>query len=240
MTENSLLREFQSTLEERLQSDFRFLRSLIKHNGERGRLVEVAFQRILERHLPEGFGLVTGFAIDQHGSLSKQIDLMVYRKDHTPFLLNDVVSVLPIEGVVAAIETKSKLRMKEFQDARVKARSLIDLDRSAVLASTKSSQFSLGGNDVTQAGPPFICASIESADTAEILRSLKGQNIEPMFISMDGKCLLNGIGPSGVTGWCHAVDLPASCFVLLIEMIVTRSEMPIIDFSKYMKVRPTV
>ncbi len=233
------LRQFQVSLEKRLQSDLGFLRSLIEHNGERGRLVEVAFQRVLERHLPDGFGIVTGFAIDHNGNLSKQIDLIIYRKDHTPFLLNDVVSVIPVEGILIAIEVKSMLNKESFDDAREKARSVIELDRTAVLQSSRERVFSIDDADTTQSGPPFICVSLESVNTQNLEQSLRGQTIEPLFISMDGKCLVNGVGPSGITGWQYRVDHPASFFVLMVEMILTRSEMPTIDFSKYLKVMPT-
>ena len=232
-----LLRQYQETLERKLSADIDFARSLIKHQGERGRVVELMFKSLLECHLPESFGVTTGFAIDQHSNLSKQLDLVVYDKSHCPFLFNQGVAILPVEAVILAVEVKTKLNKAEFNKSRETARSILKLDRSAYVTRTSRtpSPFEDGqGRHM----PLLLVASLDSVDTKELFNSVKGQLIEPIFISMDGRCLLNGIGPSGTTQWEFKIDYPAAMFVLLASMLVTQSRIPPIDVSKYLKVLP--
>jgi len=234
---SAIFSDYQKLLEQKLSADMDFARSLVKHNGERGRIVELVFKKVLERHLPEAFGVTTGFAIDQHSQLSKQLDLIVYDKSKCFFFFNEGVSVLPVEAVILIIEVKTKLTKTEFEDTREKARSLLQLDRSAYVP-----QPYLPASPMTDAEgrhiPLCIGVSLTSVDTRDLLESISGEVIEPVFVSMDGKCLMNGHGPSGNPAWVHEVDYPAAMFVLFASMMTSQARMLPIDVTKYLKVNP--
>ncbi|UWR50118.1 DUF6602 domain-containing protein [Phaeobacter inhibens] len=232
------MQEYQKNLNERVLADIKFAQSLIRHNGERGRVLELTFQKLLERHLPEAYGVTTGFAIDQKGDLSKQLDIIVYSKSHCPFFFNEGISVLPVEAVILAVEVKSKLDTREFQDVRRKARSVIDLDRSAVIAKPGEPSSPMNANDGLHM-PLILGVSLESVDTTKLLAAQSGEVIEPVFISMDGRCLMRGAGPDRKIKWVHQIDDPAASFVLFSTMMVTQSILRPIDVTKYLKVMPS-
>lgn len=229
--------EYQKLLEEKLIAELNFARSLVAHSGERGRIVELTMQKFLEQHLPEAFGITTGFAIDHKGQLSKQIDLIVYSKSQCPFFFNEGISVLPVEAVILAVEVKTKMDRREFEDTRQKARSLIGLDRSAILPSNSDRVNPMAGSDGFHM-PLVLGVSLDSVDMKELIKSFSGEEIEPIFISMDGNCLMNGVGPSGRPQWEYKIDYPAAMFVLMSTMMVTQSNLATIDISKYLKVLP--
>jgi hypothetical protein len=235
--ETNILRDFQKQLETKISVEMDFARSLIKHNGERGRMVELVFQKLLEKHLPEGFGTVTGFAVDQNGSLSKQIDLIIYDKSTSPFLMNDGVSVLPVEAVISAIEVKTKLDKAAFEDTREKARSLMALERSAYVLQEYPVTTPFNERDGRHL-PLFIGVSLDAVDMKKLLSQFKGQEIEPLFVSMDGRCLLNGVHPDGSMKWTYEVDNPGAMFILLASMMTSQARMVPIDFTKYLNAMP--
>ncbi|MFS4582702.1 DUF6602 domain-containing protein [Phaeobacter sp. C3_T13_0] len=235
--EQNPFENYQQLLEQKLSADMSFARSLVEHNGERGRLVELVFKKVLEQHLPEAFGVTTGFVIDQHGKLSRQLDLIVYSKATCPFFFNDGLSVIPVEALILAVEVKTKMTLREFQDTREKARSVMNLDRTAYVPQPYIISGATSGKDGRHV-PLIIGVSLDSVDTRQLLSSGTGEVIEPVFLSMDGRCLLNGVGPSGGVSWTHEVNYPAAMFVLLASMMTTQAQMVPIDITKYLKVRP--
>jgi len=231
------LSDYQKLLEQKLSADMDYARSLVKHNGERGRIVELVFKKVLERHLPEAFGVTTGFAIDQHSQLSKQLDLIVYDKSKCPFFYNEGVSVLPVEAVILTIEVKTTLNKRAFDDTREKARSLLDLDRSAIIPQQqlfRGPYSDKNGHHI----PMCLGVSLDAVDTKELLAGVPGEEIEPLFVSMDCKCLINGSNPDGSVGWTYELDYPAAMFVLLASMMTSQAQMLPIDVTKYIKVNP--
>ncbi len=237
MSQKTHFDDYQRRLNDRLLADVKFAQSLVRHNGERGRILELTFQKLLERHLPEAFGLTTGFAIDHKGNISKQLDIIVYSKSHCPFFFNEGISVLPVEAVILAVEVKTKLDAREFEDVRKKARSVIELDRSAIVPQVRAPESPMNAEDGLHM-PLFLGVSLESVDTKKLLASQSGQIIEPVFISMDGRCLMRGIGPDHSVRWVHEIDDPAASFVLFSTMMVTQTVLRPIDVSKYIKVLP--
>ena len=200
-------------------------------------MVELVFQKLLEKHLPEGFGTITGFAVDQHGKLSKQIDIIVYDKSTSPFLLNDGVSVLPVEAVISAIEVKTKLDKAAFEDTREKARSLLALERSAYVTQEFPVTTPFNQRDGKHL-PLFVGVSLDAIDTETLLSQYTGEEIEPVFVSMDGRCLLRGIHPDGSVGWTYEIENPGAMFILLASMLTSQARMVPIDFTKYLSSKP--
>lgn len=231
--------EYQSLLEFKLDAEVNYVRSLIEHRGERGRLVENVLKRILENHLPETFGVKTGFAIDQHGVKSKQLDLIIYDKAKCFFLLDEDVAALPVEAVILVIEVKSDMNSNEFLDVLRKAESVSSLDRSAYVPQAvviKGPHTDLNGRH----RPIFLGVSLNCVDPNRLLvkaAEIGCTTIDATFISMDGKCLVNQVNHDGEVGWGTKTDYPASALVLLVTMIATQAIMVPIDITKYLKIK---
>lgn len=99
----------------------------IGHPGEAGRAREGVLRRFLRRLCPPGMGLDTGFVIDGSGSVSGQVDLVLYRNDYYPIFEIGGIKHFPVESVVAVFEIKAstdsenKLRSALRQIESVKA-----------------------------------------------------------------------------------------------------------------------
>lgn len=89
----------------------------ISHPGEGGRAREVVVHRFLADLLPPDFGIDSGFVIDAIGGRSRQVDVVVFRRDRAPILDIGGVKHFMIESVVAAIEIKASARSRSVLQA---------------------------------------------------------------------------------------------------------------------------
>ena len=96
----------------------------IKHPGEAGRAREDIIRRFLRRFVPAGIGIDTGFVVDMHGGISKQIDIVLYRNDYHPVLEIGGVKYFLVESVEAVIQVKAVL------DSHAKLEAALDNIRS--------------------------------------------------------------------------------------------------------------
>ena len=107
------------------------LTKAITHPGESGRAREQILASFLRRLLPSDFSLSTGFVIDAHGSISRQIDLVIYRTGYHPVMNIGGVKYFIIESVAAVIEMKASIRSVErLRQALENIRSVKILDRT--------------------------------------------------------------------------------------------------------------
>ncbi|MCA9500532.1 MAG: hypothetical protein KC588_15170 [Nitrospira sp.] len=70
--------------------------------------------------------MTSGRSFDRKGNRSRELDVIIYNKNF-PVLQIGTDSLVPIEGVVAAFETKSTLTAAELRDAFKKCLSLAKL-----------------------------------------------------------------------------------------------------------------
>jgi hypothetical protein len=85
-------------------------RSLLKHHGEKGRVVESVVKSALRAVLPRRYNLGTGFVITASGHSTSQLDLVIYDEFYnSPILLDGGVGIFPIECVYGTVEVKSCL-----------------------------------------------------------------------------------------------------------------------------------
>lgn len=78
------------------------------HWGEDGRYKEIILSHVLRQHLPKGVSVGTGFVIN-NGSITKQIDAIVYRDDYPILFKQDDFVIVPAECVLGIIEVKSRV-----------------------------------------------------------------------------------------------------------------------------------
>lgn len=228
----AIVDKHQILLEKRVQAQLQSARALIPHNGERGRAVEDVIRNLLLEHLPEAYGVTTGFAMDCHGELSKQLDLIVFNKLQCPFILKGPADILPSEAVIFAIEVKTKMTKEAFLDVISKAKSIEALDRT----STVPQPFYLTGPTTDKTGkhmPLFLGVSETSQDTKDLKALVTGSGNPCNLVSLDGKILFPAFGPNKNARWLYEYDRPATMLVNFAIGIATQSQMPVIDFHKY-------
>lgn len=104
-----------------LENEGRYFSSLSDHQGEKGRLNETHLKATLRRHLPEKFGLGTGFIVSSKTINNKdnpQIDIVIYDKvTNAPLYQSEAFGVFPVESVYGYIEVKTTLTKSELASA---------------------------------------------------------------------------------------------------------------------------
>ena len=93
---------------QQVTDEFDFAKS-IQHSGESGRAREAMLRTFLERVMPMDFGIDTGFVLDAANGISKQIDIVVYRKSRAPILEVGGIKHFMVESVAAVIEVKATI-----------------------------------------------------------------------------------------------------------------------------------
>lgn len=80
----------------------------LTHPGEAGRAREETVRRYIRKFIPDTFAVATGFVMDVHGNVSKQVDIVVYRSDYSPVLDVGGIKHFFVESVAAVIENKAQ------------------------------------------------------------------------------------------------------------------------------------
>lgn len=130
--DNELTKLFDS-LQRRLNMGLSTCRRAIDHPTAKGESSEIIWLKILQKHLPHRYQADSAFVVDSKGSISDQIDIVIYDRQYTPILYNqDNQRVLPAESVYAVFEVKQKLNKRNLEYAGQKAASVRRLKRTSV------------------------------------------------------------------------------------------------------------
>jgi hypothetical protein len=103
----------------------------IRHPGESGRARENIVADALRRYVPDSYGVSTGFVIDGVGGISRQQDVVIYRRGYHPIFRVGGIDHFMIESVVAVIQNKATAASRELLvDALDTIASVKALDRT--------------------------------------------------------------------------------------------------------------
>lgn len=120
----------------------------IKHPGESGRAREQIISSYLRKLVPREYGIDTGFVVDAHGSISRQIDVVIYRTGYHPVFEIGGIKHFMVECVVAVLENKASIGSRDKLQAAIEnIASVKALDR----ANGGTNYLIVGG----QHGPPL-------------------------------------------------------------------------------------
>lgn len=98
-------------LQSQMQAQLATNRDFIPHPGSKGDSLEATWIEWLRKYLPNRYCVDKAFVIDSEGSLSDQMDLVIYDQQYTPFVLTqNGVHYVPAEGVYAVFEVKPDLK----------------------------------------------------------------------------------------------------------------------------------
>jgi hypothetical protein len=113
-------------------------REFILHPGSKGDSLENVWIEWLRKYLPNRYCVDKAIIIDSNGSLSHQIDLVIYDQQYTPFVFTqNGIHYIPAEGVYAVFEVKPDLQGNVsddnfFEYAGKKIESVRSLKRTSV------------------------------------------------------------------------------------------------------------
>ena len=94
-----------------------------------GGAIEQATRNAFKRLLSHGLEIGSGCVIDSYGRTSRQMDIVIYESLAPVFCINDhpETTYYPYEGLVSVGEIKSKVGVKELEDALAKTDSIKSL-----------------------------------------------------------------------------------------------------------------
>jgi len=98
------------------------------HAGSIGGIREAVIRNFLREVVPSIFEIGSGQLVDSVGRRSRQIDIVISRRDVVSFALPGGTKLYPVESVVATCEVKSSLRSNTVKDALDNAFSVGELD----------------------------------------------------------------------------------------------------------------
>ncbi len=120
--------DLQNQMAEKLSTNKR----AILNPGAKGEASEINWIEWLHTYLPSRYHVGKACIIDSRGSLSEQIDAVIYDQQYTPFVFNqDGAKYIPAEGVYAVFEVKQKLDKWNIEYAGQKAESVRNLFRTS-------------------------------------------------------------------------------------------------------------
>jgi hypothetical protein len=129
---------------ESMMAEFNRLRASLTHSGARGDAAEEIVRQFLVDALPASLGVAVGQVVDSHGKFSGESDVIIYNAVRTPMLFKSAQGgryTVPIEGVVAVIEVKSRLRRQDLPQFVDHARRLKSLERLAYFEQAKAPSY---------------------------------------------------------------------------------------------------
>lgn len=101
---------------------------LLKHGGELGDAREALIGGVLSRIVPSAYDTGSGEIVDSYGGRSRQIDIVISRRDAPSLLLPSGSRLYLVESVVATIEVKSLLYEEGLTEALENCASAADLN----------------------------------------------------------------------------------------------------------------
>lgn len=126
----------------------------INHPVVSGDVKENHWQRILDSYLPKRYQVEKAIVVDVEGETSDQIDIVIFDRQYTPFLLNvDGAKYVPAEGVYAVFEVKPEISLKNIEYAGQKVFSVRKLKRTSV-------PYIHTGRKISKTPPPHILGGI--------------------------------------------------------------------------------
>ncbi len=101
------LKDLFASMQNQMSAQLSTNRNHIEHTGSKGDALENAWIEWLRKYLPNRYSIDKAIVIDYEGSISHQIDVVIYDNWFTPFIFTqNGFHYIPAEGVYAVFEVK--------------------------------------------------------------------------------------------------------------------------------------
>jgi hypothetical protein len=230
-------------------------RAAFGHNLTKGEAVEAAVRDFFRKYYPQSIGVAHGQVVDAKGAMSKQLDVILYDAARTPILYTDRENeqrLIPVEGVIAAVEVKTKLVLADLPAIAESARVLKSLDRSAYYFSERSivqTAQRAYGQEWPVMPPMFFIVAFDGPAPGRVAARLKiAHDGLPHHQRVDLACVLNQgvVVNQSSGGMIEAVPSPETSiggyetkralflFHVLASRYILQSNIPPIALQKYL------
>ena len=153
------IRDIFLGLQDKMRSRLSLNREILTHPVAKGDASELEWIEMLSAYLPDRYRTDRAFIIDCEGNISEQIDIVIYDRHYSPFILKqNGATYIPAESVYAVIEVKPSVTSNHIEYASKKAESVRRLRR------TTATIVHAGGKINTPKKPFGILAGILTID----------------------------------------------------------------------------
>ena len=91
-------------------------REFAVHQGTKGEATETSWIRLLQEYLPNRYAIERAMVVDSRGETSQQIDIVVFDRQYTPFVINyEGLVYIPAESVYAIFEVKQDISKENIE-----------------------------------------------------------------------------------------------------------------------------
>jgi hypothetical protein len=126
------LYEMFMSLQREMRSKLETGRECFGHPTAKGDDSENGWLEWFADYLPKRYDVKRAFVLDSKGNTSDQIDVVVFDRQYSPFLLSrDSACYIPAESVYAVLEVKQSMDRENIAYAREKAKSVRSLHRTS-------------------------------------------------------------------------------------------------------------
>src|SRR5258705_12236291 len=99
-----------SGLHDDIQQKLAIARKSFAHPGTKGDASEQVWLEMLQAYLPQRYQAASAHVVDSHGSLSDQIDVVVFDRQYSPFIFKfQWQDIVPAESVYAVFEAEQAI-----------------------------------------------------------------------------------------------------------------------------------
>lgn len=125
------------SLQKEFSAELNTTRKYIKHPGAMGAISESTWSEWLVNYLPGRYAVSKGFAIDCEGKLSEEIDIIIYDRYYSPFILHTGdTKYIPVESIFCILEVKQSFTKEHIEYAVKKANSVDSLRVTSSIVNT--------------------------------------------------------------------------------------------------------
>jgi len=125
------IRDIFLGLQSQMRARLSLNRKILTHPVAKGDATELEWIDMLSAYLPSRYRADKAFVIDCEGSISDQIDIVIYDRHYSPFILKqNGATYIPAESVYVIIEVKPILNKAHLAYASRKAASVRKLKRT--------------------------------------------------------------------------------------------------------------
>jgi hypothetical protein len=178
---------------ERMRAQFEGIKR--KHRGESGRRREDDVREFLRAFLPDRLGIGTGEIAAADGTVSPQVDLIVYDRLKTPLLDRSESSiVVPVEGVYGVIEVASQLTVSKLREDLEKIRQVKSLPKIAYWKQENPvivNSYSPHGIDQDRWPILGFCFGYSGGELVGLRADLRSSDDEDVTQNLDMLCVLD-------------------------------------------------
>ena len=121
------------TLHEDIQRRLEAARKTFGHPTSKGDASEKVWLELLQNYLPSRYQARKAFVVDSLGEFSQQMDVVIFDRQYSPFILHyEGETVVPAESVYAVFEAKQAMNAQQVSYAQAKVASVRKLHRTSL------------------------------------------------------------------------------------------------------------